>query len=75
MRDFPIILTEGGPDMKRKYYTEEKIISILKVHENGSSMPDLSRRHGMAENTSTTGSLSSAAWRSTRPNGLRELEQ
>ena len=37
--------------MKRKRYTEEKIISILKEHEAGASVPDLSRRHGIAENT------------------------
>ena len=37
--------------MKRKRYTEEKIISILKEHEAGASMPDLSRRYGIAENT------------------------
>ena len=51
MWDFPIILTQGGPDMKRKRYTEEQIISILKEHEAGASVPDLSRRHGVAENT------------------------
>ena len=37
--------------MKRKQYREEKIISILKEHEAGASVPDLSRRHGVAENT------------------------
>ena len=37
--------------MKRKRYTEEQIISILKEHEAGASVPDLSRRHGVAENT------------------------
>ena len=36
--------------MKRKRYTEEKIISILKEHEAGASAPDLSRRHGVADN-------------------------
>lgn len=36
--------------MKRKRYTEEKIISILKEDEAGASMPDLARRHGVAEN-------------------------
>ena len=41
----------GGPQMKRKRYTEEQIISILKEHEAGASVPDLSRRHGVAENT------------------------
>ena len=37
--------------MKRKHYTEEKIISILKEHEAGASVPELARRHGVAENT------------------------
>ena len=35
--------------MKRKRYTEEQIISILKEHEAGASAPDLSRRHGVSE--------------------------
>lgn len=51
MWDFPIIVTEGGPEMKRKRYTEEQIISILKEQEAGASVPDLARRHGVAENT------------------------
>ena len=37
--------------MKRKQYSEEKIISILKEHEAGASANELSRRHGVAENT------------------------
>ena len=37
--------------MKRKQYREEKIISILKEHEAGASVPDLARRHGVAVNT------------------------
>jgi len=37
--------------MKRKRYSEEQIIAILREHEAGASMPDLSRRHGIAENT------------------------
>ena len=37
--------------MKRKRYTEEKIISILKEHDAGASVPDLCRRHGIVENT------------------------
>ena len=37
--------------MKRKRYTEEKIISILKEHEAGALVPDLSRRYGIVENT------------------------
>ena len=37
--------------MKRKRYSEEKIISILKEHEAGAPVPDIARRHGIAENT------------------------
>lgn len=51
MWDFPIILTEGGPKVKRKHFSEEQIISILKEHEAGAKMADLARRHGVAENT------------------------
>lgn len=35
--------------MKRKQFTEEKIIAILKAHESGMSVADLSRRHGVSE--------------------------
>ena len=31
--------------MKRKRFTEEQIIGVLKEHEAGASVPDLSRRH------------------------------
>jgi putative transposase len=51
MWDFLVFLTTGDPNMKRKRYSEEKIISILKEHEAGASVPDLSRRHGIVENT------------------------
>ncbi len=37
--------------MKRKRYSEEQIISILKEHEAGASVPELSRRYGIVENT------------------------
>ncbi|MEM6301522.1 MAG: transposase [Pseudomonadota bacterium] len=37
--------------MKRKRYTEEQIISILKQHESGRTMVDLAREYGIAENT------------------------
>jgi putative transposase len=37
--------------MKRKLFTEEKIISILKEHEAGARVVDLSRHHGVSENT------------------------
>jgi len=51
MRDFPIILIQGGLKMKCKRYTEEKIILILREHEAGASVPDMARRYGIAENT------------------------
>jgi transposase-like protein len=49
--------------MNRKRYTEEQIISILKEHEAGASVPDLARRHGVVENTLR----SLGAWRCPRP--------
>lgn len=35
--------------MKRKRYTEEQIIAILKENESGVPVPELARRHGVAE--------------------------
>jgi putative transposase len=35
--------------MKRKRYTEEQIIAILKEHEAGMKTADLCRRHGISE--------------------------
>lgn len=35
--------------MKRKQFTEEKIIGILKEHEAGATVAHLSRRHGVSE--------------------------
>ncbi len=37
--------------MKRKRYTEEQIISIIKQHEGGRTMVDLAREYGVAQNT------------------------
>jgi putative transposase len=37
--------------MKRKKFSEEQIIKILKEHEAGSTVVDIARRHGIAENT------------------------
>jgi putative transposase len=51
MWDFLVFLRYGGPKMKRKRYTEEQIISILKEHEAGAHVSELSRRHGVVENT------------------------
>lgn len=51
MWDFLVFWLQGGSEMKRKRYSEEQIISILKEHEASASVPDLARRHGVAENT------------------------
>jgi putative transposase len=37
--------------MKRKRFTEEQIIAVLKEHELGAKTADLCRRHGISEAT------------------------
>lgn len=37
--------------MKRKRFSEEQIIGILKEHEAGASVADLCRKHGMSNPT------------------------
>ena len=37
--------------MKRKRFTEEQIIKILKAHESGVPLSELAREHGFAEGT------------------------
>ena len=37
--------------MKRKRFTEEQIIGVLKEHELGSKTADLCRKHGISEAT------------------------
>ena len=53
--------------MKRKRYSEEKIISILKEHEAGASVPDLSRRYEITENTIYRWKSKFGAWKSPTP--------
>jgi len=49
--DFPLKLTLGRSQLKRKRFTEEQIIGILKEYEAGVAVADLARKHGFAENT------------------------
>ena len=37
--------------MKRKRFTEEQIIAVLREHEAGAKTADLARRHGISEAT------------------------
>ena len=61
--------------MKRKRYSEEKIISILKEHEAGAPVPDIARRHGIAENTIYRWKSKFGGMEVSEAKRLRELEQ
>ena len=60
--------------MKRKRYTEEQIISILKQHEAGRSMVDLAREYGIAENTLYRWKSKLGGMEVSEAKRLRELE-
>ena len=60
--------------MKRKRYTEEQIISILKEHEAGASAMELSRRHGVVENTIYRWKSKFGGMEVSEAKRLRELE-
>lgn len=46
-----LALTRRDQTMKRKRFTEEQIIGILKEHELGAKTADLCRKHGISEAT------------------------
>lgn len=60
--------------MKRKRFTEEQIIGILKEHEAGVSATDLSRKHGFAEGTLYTWKSRYGGMDVSEAKRLRELE-
>lgn len=60
--------------MKRKRFTEEQIIGILKEHEAGVSATDLSRKHGFAEGTLYTWKSKYGGMDVSEAKRLRELE-
>lgn len=61
--------------MKRKRYTEEQIITMLKEHEAGASMPDLARRHGVSEQSLYRWKSKYGGMEVSEAKRLRELEQ
>jgi putative transposase len=61
--------------MKRKRYSQEQIISILKEHQAGASMPDLARRHGVVENTIYRWKSKYGGMEISEAKRLRDLEQ
>ena len=61
--------------MKRKRYTEEQIIGMLKEHEAGAKMPDLARRHGVSEQTLYRWKNKYGGMEVSEAKRLRELEQ
>lgn len=60
--------------MKRKRYTEEQIISILKEHEAGAKIQDLVRQHGMSEQSFYRWKSKYGGMEVSEAKRLRELE-
>ena len=60
--------------MKRKHYSEERIISILKEHEAGARVPDIARRYGISENTIYRWKSKFGGMEVSEAKRLRELE-
>ena len=61
--------------MKRKQFSEEQIIGILKEHEAGAKMPDLSRRYGVSEQSIYRWKAKYGGMDVSEAKRLRELEQ
>ena len=60
--------------MKRKRYTEEQIIGILKAHESGIKLADLIREHGMSEQSFYRWKSKYGGMEVSEAKRLRELE-
>ena len=60
--------------MKRKRFTEEQIIKILRSHEAGVPLGDLAREHGFAEGTIYTWKAKYGGMAVTDAKRLKELE-
>ena len=60
--------------MKRKRYTEEQIIGILKEHEAGVTVQELVRQHGMSEQSFYRWKSKYGGMEVSEAKRLRELE-
>jgi putative transposase len=60
--------------MKRKRFTEEQIIGILKEHEAGRTAAELARKHGFSENTLYNWKAKYGGMEVSDAKRLRELE-
>ena len=61
--------------MKRKRYSEQQIIAILKEQQAGSPVAELARRHGVVENTIYRWQSKYGGLEISEATRLRELEQ
>ena len=60
--------------MKRKHYTEEQIISMLKEHEAGMTIEELARKHGVAKSSLQRWKAKFSGMEVSDAKKLRELE-
>ena len=60
--------------MKRKRYTEEQIIQMLKEHEAGITIEDLARKHGVAKSSLQRWKAKFSGMEVSDAKKLRELE-
>lgn len=60
--------------MKRKRYTEEQIIGMLKEHEAGVTIEDLARKHGVAKSSLQRWKAKFSGMEVSDAKKLRELE-
>jgi len=60
--------------MKRKRFSEEKIIGVLKEHEAGAKVDDICRRHGIISATFYTWRQKYGGMDASEAKRLRELE-
>lgn len=75
MWDFLVFWTLGRPLVKRKRYSKERIFWILKAHEAAAPVPDLARRHDVAEHTIYRWNSKFACMEVSEAKRFHELEQ